>query len=117
METLLKRWLAIPLSIGAVLSMLWGGYSFASERFNGAVDARVKTKVAEILDEMQFAEVVKKRDFEGLERKFNGVQEQVNKNANSGSAIQKEIEEIRRQNKSVDDKLNIIINRLIAPRQ
>lgn len=112
-EAIVSWWRSIIASLIFIGGTLIGGASFASQQFHQAVE----TKVEAIIKEMKLAEVVKKNDFEALERRFNGVQEQVNTGINQNAELKRQWEAFGKslqdraedRDKAHGEKLDLII--------
>lgn len=114
-EPVLNRWKSIMGALVVICGALYGGYAFAATQFDYAVNERIDKKVSIIL-----AGLAEKKDFDGLQRRFNGVQDKVNESARDSRDIKKTIEHIERTQderaKSIDKRLDLII-KLIEQKQ
>lgn len=100
-EPVLNRWKSILVAIATIFGTLYGGYAFAQQQFDDAVNSRVEAKFNILL-----AGMAEKKDVKGLTRRLNGVQSKLNESAQNLRRIEEANEQ---RSKSIDKQLNLII--------
>lgn len=100
-EPVLNRWKSILVAIATIFGTLYGGYAFAQQQFDDAVNSRVEAQFNLLL-----AGLAEKRDFKSLERRLNGIQEQTTTSASDRRVIKEQLESTRREQKQGFENIN-----------